>query len=85
MFNYLPERPLEPPEDVIVGYCNQCGGEIYEGEEVYDIDCCTVHEDCLLDYVRAYDSLVFLDYVREHLAVKREAGTDWALGWKEAI
>ena len=73
MFNYLPERPLEPPEDVIVGYCNQCGGEIYEGEEVYDIDCCTVHEDCLLDYVR------------ERLAVKREAGTDWALGWKEAI
>ena len=73
MFNYLPERPLEPPEDVIVGYCNQCGGGIDEGEEVYDIDCCTVHEDCLLDYVR------------EHLAVKREAGTDWALGWKEAI
>lgn len=73
MFNYIPERPLEPPEDIIVGYCDQCGGEIYEGEEVYDIDCCTVHEDCLLDYAK------------ERLAVKREAGKDWALGWKEAV
>lgn len=72
MFNYLPERPLEPSEDVIVGYCDQCGGEIYEGEEVYDIDCCTVHEDCLLDYAK------------EHLAVRREAGTDYALEWEPA-
>ena len=45
-----------------MGYCDQCGGEIYEGEEVYDIDGDTIHEDCLLDYAR------------EHLAVKREAG-----------
>lgn len=25
----IPERPLEPPEDVPVGYCEHCGGEIY--------------------------------------------------------
>lgn len=57
----IPERPLDPPEDVIVGYCDYCGGEIYEGEEVYEIDGDVVHEDCLLDYVK------------ENMAVKKEA------------
>ena len=33
-----PSRSLEPPEDVPVGYCEHCGGEIYEGETVYRID-----------------------------------------------
>lgn len=57
----IPERPLEPPEDVVVGECDHCGGEIYEGEEVYDIDGYTVHEDCLLDFVK------------DRMAVRREA------------
>lgn len=57
----IPERPLDPPEDVIVGYCDHCGGEIYEGEEIYEIDGDVVHEDCLLDYVK------------ENMAVKKEA------------
>ena len=56
-----PERPLDPPEDKVFGYCDHCGGEIYEGEEVYEIDGNIIHEDCLLDYVR------------ENLAVKKEA------------
>lgn len=57
----IPERPLDPPEDEVYGYCDQCGREIYDGEDVYDIDGHTIHEDCLLDYAR------------EHLAVRREA------------
>ena len=28
---------LEPPEDKIYCYCNNCGGEIYEGEDCYDV------------------------------------------------
>lgn len=56
-----PEPPLDPPEDKVFGYCDQCGGEIYEGEDIYEIDGDIIHEDCLLDYAR------------EKLAVRREA------------
>lgn len=60
--NYIvPEPPLDPPEDKIFGYCAHCGGEIYEGEDIYIIDSEAVHEDCLLDYVR------------ENIAVRKEA------------
>ena len=51
---YEPERPLEPPEDKIFGYCDFCGGEIYEGDTVYDIDGQRIHEDCLADFARGY-------------------------------
>lgn len=61
MGDFIPERPLEPPEDKIFGYCDHCGGEIYEGEEVYEIEGDIIHEDCLLDYVR------------KNLAVRKEA------------
>jgi len=54
MFERIPERPLEPPEDVVVGYCDQCGGEIYEGETVYRIDGQLIHEDCLEDFAKDY-------------------------------
>lgn len=47
-----PERPLDPPEDEICGYCDFCGGEIYVGEEVYGINGDIIHEDCLLDYAK---------------------------------
>lgn len=33
------------------GICACCGQEIYEGEDVYDIDSEIIHEDCLLDYM----------------------------------
>lgn len=52
MLDRIPERPLEPPEDKIYGYCAHCGGEIYEGEEIYEIDGEEVHEDCLYDFVK---------------------------------
>ena len=26
----VPERPLEPPEDKPIGYCDCCGGEVYK-------------------------------------------------------
>lgn len=51
---YEPERPLEPPEDKIFGYCDHCCGEIYEGDTVYDIDGQRIHEDCLEDFARSY-------------------------------
>ncbi len=54
MFEYLPERPLEPPEDTPVAYCDYCGGEIYEGEVVYNIDGRLIHEDCLHDFADDY-------------------------------
>lgn len=52
MFEYLPERPLEPPEEKPIAYCDYCGGEIYEGETVYNIDGQLIHEDCLHDFAR---------------------------------
>lgn len=51
---YAPEPPLEPPEDVIVGHCAYCGGEIYEGDTVYRIDSDLIHEDCLYDFAKDY-------------------------------
>ncbi len=54
MFENIPELPLEPPDDIIVGYCNQCGGEIYDGETVYRIDGQRIHEDCLGDFAKKY-------------------------------
>lgn len=48
----IPERPLDPPEDVVFATCDHCGGEIYEGEEFYDIDGEFIHEDCLHDWAR---------------------------------
>lgn len=59
--DYIPERPLDPPEDKVFAMCDHCGGEIYEGEEYYEIDGDLIHEDCLLDYVK------------ENLAIRKEA------------
>ncbi len=53
---YVPERPLEPPEDVVVAHCDYCGGEIYEGERHYVIDGKRIHEDCLGDFAKDYFS-----------------------------
>lgn len=47
--NSIPERPLEPPEDVIVHHCSRCSGEIYEGEEYFKLDGDIYCEDCFLD------------------------------------
>ncbi len=51
---YVPEPRLDPPEDKICGYCDFCGGEIYEGESIYLIDGQRIHEDCLEDFARSY-------------------------------
>ncbi len=67
---YEPERPLEPPEDVVVALCNCCGGEIYEGEPHYVIDGKRIHEDCLGDFAKDY----FSDCVEE---VNLHAKTYW--------
>ena len=42
-----------PAEARIVCYCQGCGGEIYEGEEVYDINGDITHADweCLVQYI----------------------------------
>ncbi len=50
--NFAVTDTLEPPDDVIVGRCDYCGGEIYEGEDVYEIDGDIIHEECLLDFVK---------------------------------
>lgn len=54
MFEYVPERPLDPPEDAVADYCGHCGGEIYQGETVYRIDGNLIHEDCLNDFAKDY-------------------------------
>ncbi len=51
---YEPELSIEPPEDIIFGYCAFCGGEIYDGETIYRIDGDYIHEDCLADFAKKY-------------------------------
>ena len=69
----VPERPLEPPEEHPVGYCDHCGGEVYEGDTVYRIDGQCIHDDCLEDFAKDY----FADCKEEvEVCVKARAWTD---------
>ena len=43
---------LEPDAERIFALCDHCGGEIYEGEDYYEIDGDSIHADCLYDYIR---------------------------------
>ena len=45
----VPDRNLDPPEDVIYGRCPFCGEDIYEGEEIVELDGCEYHEECFMD------------------------------------
>ncbi len=38
----------------VFAQCDHCGEDIYEGEEIYDLDGTLLHEDCLRDYARAF-------------------------------
>lgn len=42
--------PPEPPQDVIVCQCAECGEDIYEGDDVYIIDHDIIHKECIEDY-----------------------------------
>lgn len=33
--SYCPEPSLDPPEDIVIGVCCACEGNIYEGVEVW--------------------------------------------------
>jgi hypothetical protein len=43
----------DPQEAPVMAICEACGGEIYEGEEVYDINGDITHADweCLVQYI----------------------------------
>lgn len=53
-YKNIPELPLEPPEDVLVGYCNHCGDEIYAGEWYCEVDGELLHNDCLPDFEKEH-------------------------------
>lgn len=43
----------EQEEDDFVGYCSQCGGEIYVGDRIIDVDGDLLHDegdDCFTKY-----------------------------------
>lgn len=50
------ERGLPDPQEAkVFGYCDECGAEIYEGEEVWGFGSdrfCT--KDCLCDFIGAF-------------------------------
>ena len=43
----------DPQEAEVKAYCEGCGGEIYEGEDVYVVDGVILHAewDCLYQYI----------------------------------
>ncbi len=45
----VPDRRLDPPEDVVYGKCPLCGGDIYLGEEIVTFDGEEYHEECFMD------------------------------------
>ena len=62
---------------VLVDFCKSCGGEIYEGEYVYDLfpllmeTSYVIHTDCLCDCLESHKSKV-VDYIFEDLSILEE-------------
>lgn len=56
MYHVL-DYKLEPQEISIFCYCAHCGGEIYEREDIYDIDGDLIHEYCLRDYFEGFKKI----------------------------
>ena len=57
--DYVPDARLEPPESKVIGYCETCGGEFYEGCTVWrmpngDVIC----EDCLNDWAKQFEEVL---------------------------
>lgn len=38
----------------LFGYCESCSEPIYIGEDIYELDGITLHDDCLYEYMRAF-------------------------------
>ena len=53
---HVTDYKLEPSEDKIFCYCAHCGGEVYEGEGIYNFDSDLIHEYCLGDYFEGFKS-----------------------------
>lgn len=43
---------LDPEPPRVVCQCEYCHEEVYEGDDVYNIDGEIIHEDCFVDYCR---------------------------------
>lgn len=41
-------------DERIVARCEQCGEDIYEGEDIYDLEGVFLHEECLYEYMKDY-------------------------------
>lgn len=41
-------------EGRVCAVCDQCGEDVFEGEDVYNMGGVLLHEDCLRDYMRQY-------------------------------
>jgi hypothetical protein len=52
--SYYDNWKTSPPEPKTAGECLGCGGEIYEGDEVYENEDGLVHDDtdCILQYAK---------------------------------
>lgn len=51
---YVQDYKLEPAVIKTFGYCDECGGDLYEGDTVYKIDGDVICEDCLSDYFSSF-------------------------------
>lgn len=48
----IPEPRLEPKDPPIIGYCAHCGGELYEGENITNIDGQSWCPDCFKNVMK---------------------------------
>lgn len=46
-------RLASPPEPPLVGYCLECGSDVYKGQECYKLPDGYVHLDCFKEYAEA--------------------------------
>lgn len=52
--NYDKWKLLNPYDlEILVSYCPLCDGEVYKGEEVFNVEGEYVHEECFEEYAKS--------------------------------
>ena len=65
MNDFIDYRDINPPEPETFDYCDMCGGEIYVGDEYYDIEDMKLCEKCAHEWF--YDRICVAEYVNHDI------------------
>ncbi len=64
MYDYVPDcYPMEPEYPNPIGYCTECGKDIYSGEDIWEIHGEWYCEDCIDSFHTEAESEEYFDDV----------------------